>query len=150
MPNYASVTLVGHLGRDPETKHLPSGDSVTAFSIATSRKRKDEEITTWWNCSLFGKRGEALAKYLKKGDPVLVHGEPYLRKYQGASGEGQSLDVVVSDFAFVGGKGDSGQVAPSAPVRESRPPRSGAQGASAPVNFDEEIPFDVYQRGLVV
>lgn len=144
MPNYASVTLVGHLGRDPEVKHLPSGDSVTAFSIATSRKRKDEETTTWWNCSLFGKRGEALAKYLRKGDPVLIHGEPYLRKYSGANGEGQSLDVVVSDFAFVGAKGDSGPGGGSGPSREAKTPQRGAQGASGASSgggFDDDIPF---------
>lgn len=134
MPNYASVTLVGHLGKDPVTKSLPSGDSVTSFSIATSRKRKDEEHTTWWNCSLFGKRGETLAQYLKKGDPVLIHGEPFLRQYSSANGDGQSLDVVVNDFAFIGAKG-----AQSAPV--SHAPVSGSRQAPSMTAMDEDIPF---------
>jgi len=145
MANHASVTLVGHLGRDPETKQLASvAGSVTSFSLATTVKRKDAETTTWWNCSLFGKRGEALARYLKKGDPVLVTGEPLLRAYQKKDGtEGHALEVTCSDFSFIGAKGDSnGAVSDSS----SAPPPSYSQNAQAPqsthnANYDDDIPF---------
>lgn len=151
MPNYASITLVGHLGKDPERKTLNNGDSVVSFSIATSCKRGDQETTTWWNCSLFGKRGDALARYLTKGDPVLVHGEPYLRKYQTNNGrEGVSLDVVCSAFAFIGGKdaqngrsGDSYGQGASSHARTTRTAQAGAGGAWSPAatDYDDEIPF---------
>lgn len=145
MANYASVTLVGHLGRDPETKQLSSAaGSVTSFSLATTVKRKDSETTTWWNCSLFGKRGEALAKYLKKGDPVLVAGEPMLRAYQKKDGgEGHALEVTCSDFSFIASKSDSnGGSGVSSPTQQpsySDTPQAPQSPHNA--NYDDDIPF---------
>lgn len=145
MANYASVTLVGHLGRDPETKQLSSAaGSVTSFSLATTVKRKDAETTTWWNCSLFGKRGEALARYLKKGDPVLVTGEPLLRAYQKKDGgEGHALEVTCSDFSFIGtrsdsngGSGDSNHAPQPSYQSSSQAPQS-----TPNANYDDDIPF---------
>jgi single-strand DNA-binding protein len=104
MPNFAHVQIVGHIGHSPVTKKVGQDTSVVNFSVATSKKRSQEETTTWWNCSVFGKRGEVIMKYFKKGDAILVVGEPSLRKYTSAKGEGSSLEIVVSDFAFVGGK----------------------------------------------
>lgn len=65
MPNFSQVQLIGHLGREPETRSLQSGDTVTNFSLATNVKRNQDDITTWWNCSMFGKRGLTLAQYLR-------------------------------------------------------------------------------------
>ncbi len=140
MSNFASVTLIGHLGRDVELKSLSDGTSVANFSLATSRKRRDSETSTWWRCALFGKRGEALAQYLHKGDPVLIQGEPYLRTYTDKEGsERQSLECDVKEWAFVSSKGDrqesGGYTAPQA----SRP----KVDAQAPVDdgFGDDIPF---------
>jgi len=146
MPNYASVTIMGHLGKDCETRFTPGGDAITSFSIATSRKWKgkdgqQQEETTWWNCSMFGKRGEVIGQYLKKGDPILVHGEPSLRKDQTNDGrDGFSLDVRVADFAFVGGKGDN--QGEQRPANNNRSDQSNNR-RPAPVvdDFDESIPF---------
>jgi single-strand DNA-binding protein len=140
MSNFASVTLIGHLGRDVELKSLSDGTSVANFSLATSRKRRDSETSTWWRCALFGKRGEALAQYLHKGDPVLIQGEPYLRTYTDKEGsERQSLECDVKEWAFVSSKGDrqesGGYTAPQA----SRP-KVDAQ-APAGNDFDDDIPF---------
>lgn len=140
MANFASVTLIGHLGRDVDTKFLSDGTLVANFSIATSRKRKDGEVSTWWRCVLFGKRGEALAQYLHKGDPVLIQGEPYLRSYTAQDGtERQSLECDVREWAFVSSKGDrqagSGYASPQASK-----PKADFQ---APVDdgFGDDIPF---------
>ena len=139
MPNHAQVTLVGHLGHDPSTKQTPGGESVTEFSIATARKRKDSETTTWWRCAMWGKRGETIARYLHKGDPILVTGEPCMRPWTDKDGaQRQSLDVEVRDFAFVGGKGEQ-QAAPQ-PA-----PMSGGACADA----DADIPFLAYERGWI-
>lgn len=81
MPNFANLTIVGHLGKDPvlETK----GEYTTCrFSVATSRKRKDKDLTTWWSVTAWRKDAEYASKYLKKGDAVLVSGEPYLDEYE--------------------------------------------------------------------
>ena len=131
MPNYAQVTLIGHLGRDPEVKSV-GDDTVTSFSIATNRRNKDADTTTWWNCSMWGKRGERISQYLKKGDPILVVGEPSSRPYTTKDGrDGLSLEVRVTDWSFVGGKGEA-QTQSAGPV---------PQGAEADKEFEDSIPF---------
>lgn len=161
MANFATVTLVGHLGKDPETRHTQGGDAVVSFAVATSVKARDREETTWWNCTAWGKRGETIAKHFRKGDPILIQGEPKLRKWRTDDGrEGQSLEVTVQAFAFVGGKRDERAQEPRGghddssgrnggrPARERQEgPSVPRQGYSAP-DFDDDIPFDLYQRGL--
>jgi single-strand DNA-binding protein len=127
LPNYANITIIGHIGRDPETRTIPSGHQVTHFSVATSKRKGQEEETTWWRVSLWGKRGEVLAQYLSKGDPVLITGEPYMRTYTAQDGqERQSMEIDARDFAFIGGKEQQSQ------------PRT----ALAPKqDFDDDVPF---------
>ena len=103
------------------------GNSVTGFSLATNRKRGDDDLTTWWRCSCWGKRGEALAQYVGKGDPVLVVGEPYQREWTDQNGQTRlSMEVDVRDWSFVSTKADR-QAAPSAPA--------------APSDHDVDVPF---------
>ncbi len=130
MPNFSTVTLIGHLGRDAELKSTPDGSAVANFSIATTRKRRDSEVTTWWRCALFGKRAETFAQYLHKGDPVLIQGEPYQRSYTAKDGsERTSLEVDVKDWAFVGSKGATYQ-------------QDAPQAVAKPADdFDDDIPF---------
>lgn len=144
MPNFAQVTLIGHLGKDPETKTIGS-DTVTTFSLATNKRRKDGDLSTWWNCSMWGKRGETLRQYLKKGDPILVVGEPCQRPYTTKDGrEGVALEVDVRDWSFVGVKGDQ-----SAPRGQGSPSGQGGSRDSyrdAPPQHDAfdddgDIPF---------
>ena len=140
MANFASATLVGHLGRDVELKWLPDGTAVANFSLATSRKRRDSEVSTWWRCDLFGKRGEAIAQYLHKGDPELIQGEPYLRSYTANDGsERQSLELDVREWAFVGSKGERQEAGGYAAPQASKP-KVDAQ-APAGTDFDDDIPF---------
>jgi len=137
MPNYASVTIVGHLGKDPQTRQVASGDSVTSFSLATNHKRANQPDTvTWWRCSCWGKRGEAIARHLKQGDPILVTGEPLNRPWTDQDGAARlSLDVEVRDWAFVGGKGETRAIPPDYPPAAS----AGAPGDS--FDPDSDIPF---------
>lgn len=114
MPNHAQATLAGHLGQDPVTRTTQMGESVTSFSLATNRKRRDESITTWWRCTCWGKRGEVIAQYLRKGDPILVTGEVCNRPWTDQDGsQRMSLDVEVRDFSFLGSK-DAAQSAQDA------------------------------------
>lgn len=145
MASFASATLMGHLGRDPETKYTPSGTSVTSFSIATSRKDgQGNETTTWWRCTAFGKRGEVVATYFKKGDPILVQGEPSVREYTKKDGSpGYSPEVVVNDFAFVKSKKDGDDYnshAPQPGTTSSARPAPASQPESA-WDDGEDIPF---------
>ena len=72
---FQQLTIVGYLGNNPVMRFLPNGNPVTTFSLATSEKYKDNETTTWFRVSVFGKQAESCNQYLKKGSPVLVVGE---------------------------------------------------------------------------
>ena len=67
-----SISIAGQLGKDAEQRFLPNGDAVASFSVADSQGK--DKPTIWWNCSLFGKRAEALTQYLTKGQAVTVSG----------------------------------------------------------------------------
>jgi single-strand DNA-binding protein len=88
MASVNKVILIGNLGRDPETRYLPSGDAVTNISIATTDKWKDKasgemkEATEWHRVAFFGKLAEIAGEYLKKGSQVYVEGSLRTRKYQ--------------------------------------------------------------------
>lgn len=102
MPNYAQATLVGHLGRDPELKSLPSGEQICTFNIATTRKRKTGDITTWWKCTVWGKQSETITRYFKKGDPILVTGEPFHTEWTDKEGTKRvTLEMNVAQFTFI-------------------------------------------------
>lgn len=140
MSNFASVTLVGHLGRDVDTKSLSDGTTVANFSIATSRKRGGNEVTTWWRAALFGKRADVLAQYARKGDPLLIKGEPFMRTYTDKDGgERQSLEVAVSDFAFLKGRNDDSGGGYAAPAQSK--PKADFQAPVDDFDPDLDIPF---------
>ena len=80
------VILIGNLGKDPETRYLPSGGAVTNVTLATSESWKDKqtgeakEKTEWHNVVFFNKLGEIAGQYLKKGAKVYVEGSLRTRK----------------------------------------------------------------------
>jgi single-strand DNA-binding protein len=111
--SYEQLTLVGYLGKDVTLKYLPDGIPIANFSMATSRKYKDKESTTWWRISVFGPQAEPCGQYLSKGSLVLVvgrlkpdeHGNP--RTYERKDGTtGASFEVTADNVRFLGGKGD--------------------------------------------
>jgi len=103
------ITIIGNLGRDPEMRIAPEGNSVTTFSVASTRKYRttageQREETEWFNCSAWGKLAEICNEYLTKGKQVYIEGRLKTRTYQTQSGETRfSLDVSVSDIQFLGG-----------------------------------------------
>ena len=107
------VILVGHLGKDAETKFTPAGVSVTKFSVATNRRWKDQqtgewkEETDWANVVLW--RQENLANYLTKGKQVYVEGRLQTRSYDDKDGKKQYMtEVVADDVILLGGRGGDG------------------------------------------
>src|SRR5688572_4518182 len=106
------VILVGHLGKDAETKFTPSGIAKTNFSVATSRRWKDQqtgewkEETDWHNIVLW--RSENVANYLTKGKQVYVEGRLTTRSYDDKDGNKKWItEVVAEDVLLLGGRGDS-------------------------------------------
>jgi single-strand DNA-binding protein len=138
MPNYNVITVIGHLGRDPEVRYAPSGDAIANFSVAVTEKYKDKggnavEHTNWFRAAVFGKLGETCAKYLHKGDPVMLVGSMQNRKYTDKDGvEKDSWEIRVDKMVMLGGK-------PSQGSTQSRPPSGKSSGTGEP--DDGEIPF---------
>ena len=89
MPNFAQATIIGHAGRDADTRFTPGGDAVCEVSIAVTRKRKETETVTWWKVVVFGKSAE-WAGEIKKGDVVFAAGEPVLEEWQDKDGNKRS------------------------------------------------------------
>ncbi len=115
---YCKVTIIGNLGRDPETRHLPSGDNVTSFSIAASERRRDgSEVTTWFSASAFGKLGETCQTYLCKGSSCYLEGALTAREYTDRDGKARtSLDVRIREMRLLDARGDAtGDADPAAP-----------------------------------
>ena len=144
-----SWNFTGNLGRDCDTRYTQSGDAVVSFSVGVKAGFGDKATTTWANCSMFGKRGEAVSAYLKKGTLVGIVGEVNLREYQDKEGQKRySLDVRVNDLTLLGGKSDRSESnAPSQPA--DKPPQRNAQGAprTSIENMDDDIPFQRHGAG---
>lgn len=144
-----NITVAGQLGKDSESRFLPDGTAVTSFSVADSQGR--DKPTIWWNCSLFGKRGEALGQYLTKGQAVTVSGTITEREWTDKDGnKRKSMDIRVADVALQGSKRESGATEgyQGGTGQRDTPVPKGYQGerpAAKPApNFsdmDDDIPF---------
>lgn len=71
---YQRIIIIGNLGRDPEMRYTPDGKAVTSFNVATSRRYKDTNETTWFRVTVWGPQAESCNQYLHKGSKVLVEG----------------------------------------------------------------------------
>ena len=117
MSSVNKVILVGNLGRDPEVRHMPSGDAVANIAIATSSKYKNKqgdlvEETEWHRVSFFGRMAEVVGEYLTKGSSIYVEGRLKTSKYTDKDGaEKYATDIIASDMQMLGGprQGDGGQ-----------------------------------------
>ncbi len=101
--------LIGNLTRDPETKALPSGTSVTTFSVATNRVWKDssgnrKEETDYHNIVVFGRQAETAAQYLHKGDSVMIEGRMQTRSWDDKDGNKKYRTEVIADRVQFGPK----------------------------------------------
>ncbi len=151
------VILIGHLGRDAETKFTPGGAGITKFSVATSRRWKDKESGEWkeetdWSNVTFW-RGENVAPYLLKGTQVYVEGRLHNRSYEDKDGKKMyATDVVAEEVILLGGRGaqggGGGDYQQDRPVSMPRgAQRSQAQPQTAPSDdfgqgiTDDDVPF---------
>jgi len=107
------VILLGHLGKDAETKFTPNGVSRSNFTVATNRRWKDQqsgewkEITDWHNIVLW--RSENVANYLLKGKQVYVEGRIENRSWEDKEGQKRYItEIVCDELILLGGRGDSG------------------------------------------
>ena len=103
MPNVNKVTVMGVLGRDPETKNFPNGGSITTFSVATTEQWKDKttgerkQQTEWHRITANNKLGEIAQKYLKKGGKVYIEGSLRTRKWRDQNGQDREQTEIRAD-----------------------------------------------------
>lgn len=110
MASICKVIIIGHLGRDPESRYMPSGEQVTSISVATTESWKDksgnkQEQTEWHRIAFFGKLAEISGQYLKKGSQVYVEGRIRTRKYTDRDGiERYTTEIIGDRMQMLGGK----------------------------------------------
>lgn len=161
MASVNKVIIVGNLGRDPETRYMPSGDAMTTIAVATTDSWKDKtsgekkEQTEWHRITFFGKLAEIAGQYLKKGSQVYVEGSLRTRKYTDKDGvEKYATDIRADTMQMLGsrqGAGggsqmDDGYSSAPPPQRQNTAPSGGAQRpapkpASNFNDMDDDIPF---------
>lgn len=101
--------IVGHVGKQPETRAFQNGSSVTNFSVATSERFKDQsgeyrESTEWHKISCFGKLSEIANKYVNKGSQVYIEGKITTRKYEVSGVEKYSTEIRADVLQLLGSK----------------------------------------------
>ena len=110
---FSKVIIVGNITRDPELRSTPSGTQVCGFSVAVNRNYRDgsgeqKENVSFFDCSAWGKSGEIIAQYAKKGSGILVSGRLEQRSWEDKEGQKRSrVEIVVEDFNFIGGNDGS-------------------------------------------
>ena len=109
MRGFSKAIITCNLTRDPELRTTPNGSSVCSFSVAVNRVYKDnsgeqKEDVSYIDCSAWGKLGEMISQYAKKGSGVLVSGRLDQRSWEDkTTGSKRSrVEIVVEDFNFVG------------------------------------------------
>ena len=117
MASFNKVILMGNLTRDPELRYTQNNMAICKVGLAVNRRFKDSatgewrEEPTFVDVTIFGKRGEAFAKYHDKGKAAFVEGSLRLDTWEDKqSGDKRSkLYVVGDDWQFVGGGGSRGE-----------------------------------------
>jgi len=162
MSGINKVILIGNLGRDPETRYMPSGKAATNFSIATSERFKDRETgepqerTEWHRIATFDRLAEIAAEYLKKGSKVYIEGRLRTRKWQDKDGKDRySTEIIADQMQMLDSRGAGAAAAgpdvdgasfrgpgpASGSARSSKPAKATAGAMADAGEFDDDIPF---------
>lgn len=158
MASVNKVIIVGNLGRDPETRYMPSGDAMTNIAVATTDKWKDKasgeqkEATEWHRVAFFGKLAEIAGQYLKKGSQVYIEGKLRTRKWTDKEGvEKYTTEIIADTMQMLGSRQGMGNASSEESYGGAQPARQGASAAPASrpaskpaPNFsdmDDDIPF---------
>ena len=141
MRGFSKAIIAGNITRDPELRSTPNGASVCAFSVAVNRTYRSadgatKEDVSYIDCSAWGKLGETIAQYAKKGSGVLVSGRLSQRSFEGKDGVKRSrTEIVAEDFNFIG----------TAPRNDgsSYTPSSSSVSSSASADIPDDMPTDI-------
>lgn len=137
------VILMGNLTRDPELRSTPSGQSVCSFGLAVNRSWQDQqgqtqEAVDFFDITAWGKLGELVNQYLRKGRRCLVQGRLSYRAWEKDGQKHSKVEVIANDVTFLDGGNGAGGDSPSSP---SKP--AGKAASSAPVEGVDDQPIDL-------
>ena len=120
MASVNKVTLIGNLGRDPETRTMPSGGTVCNLAVATTETWKDRqsgerrEQTEWHRVVMFERLADIAAQYLRKGSQVYIEGRLQTRKWQDKDGQDRyTTEIRATEMKMLGSKAEGASPAPS-------------------------------------
>lgn len=145
MPSgYNHITVIGHLGQDPDLRFTPQGTPICSFTMAVnSRKKIDDEwqdIPLWFKIKVWGKQAEPCSQYLSKGRPALVAGQLEIENWTNRDGkEMTTLVINASAVQFLGDGGGSGER-----TQNTHSHRPGPKPVPSPPQSDiseDDIPF---------
>lgn len=163
MASFNLVVLLGNLTRDPEIKYTPKGVAVASFGIAVNRKWKTEsgemkEEVTFVDCTAFGRVAEIIGDFVKKGNPLHIHGRLKLDQWDDkqTGAKRSKLHVIVETVQLLGSK-EADEERPAAPARPAAAPAHATQAKtqttararqqelvaaeSGPPPDDDDVPF---------
>jgi len=153
--NINRVIITGNLTRDPETRELPNGGSVTSLRVACNGRRRNPQTQEWedqpnfFDVTVWGAQGENCKRYLAKGRGVAVDGRLQWREWtdNNSGQKRQAVDIVADSVQFLGGRDDAGNgngFSSSARATESDVPIDTGDFERTPVaaaGTDDDIPF---------
>jgi single-strand DNA-binding protein len=146
MASLNRVSLIGNIGKDPESKYLTNGDAVTNVSLATTESWKDKntgekvEKTEWHRLVFFKKLAEIVAEYCEKGKQIYVEGRLQTRKYEKDGVTHYSTEIVCDTMKMLGTRPRDDEGGSSAPARKPAAKPAPAEDADSG-SLDEDIPF---------
>lgn len=146
MASVNKVILIGHLGKDPETRYLPNGDAVTQVSLATAETWKDkngekQERTEWHRVTFYRKLAEIVGEYVKKGRQIYIEGRLHTRKWTDKSGADRyTTEIIADDMKMLGSRPNAQS---SDPARnQGQPNNPSNQNRNGGFDdMDDDIPF---------
>ena len=146
------VIMMGRLTRDPEVRYSSGENSmaIAKFSIAVDRRNRrqqtdDQPTADFFNCTAFGKQGEFVEKYLKKGTKILLTGRVQNDNYTNKNGEKiYSVQIIVEEIEFAESKKDSVDSKSGAQPQADAPTADGGGDGfmNIPDSIQEELPFN--------
>lgn len=143
MNGFNKVILAGNVGKDPEIKTLQSGVKLASFSLATSKKWKDDggeqhEKTEWHNCTAWRKLADIVEKYVKKGDALLIEGEIVYETSEKDGKKSYFTKINVGELRMLGGKQDGSEINKSMAATFDNPV---GEAKTKPINDPSDFPF---------
>lgn len=142
------VCLIGRLTRDPELKFTPTNTPIASFSIANNKSWKAQngekkENCSFFNCIAWGKTGEIIAQYFKKGQRIIVEGRLQQRSWDDKDGNRRSVvEVVVENFQFLDAPAANKEsVTASQEQTAAEPENVPSFEDCSPAFSDDDVPF---------